>query len=115
MKGRATGCTCSCGNSQFDHPTHCAEANGPAQRLSKVAERVGLPAHGLSKHFFDNRGFDLAYPEPETGDYDAVEAVPALYTRQPGDDMPEVAMLEIVTHRTAITGRDVKAHRVSAA
>ena len=30
-----------------------AEANGTEQRLFKLAERVGLPAHGLSKHFFD--------------------------------------------------------------
>jgi hypothetical protein len=30
-----------------------AEASGPEQRLFKVAQRVGLPAHGLSKSFFD--------------------------------------------------------------
>lgn len=93
-----------------------AEANGTEQRLFKVAERVGLPAHGLSKHFFD-----IADPisriliQIETGDYDFAEAVPALYTKAPGDNTPEAAMREIITHWTAITGRDVKARKVATA
>ena len=41
---------------EFDSPivkSLRAEANGPKNRLFKIAERVGLPAHGLSKNFFD--------------------------------------------------------------
>ncbi len=41
---------------EFDSPivkSLRAEANGPENRLFKIAERVGLPAHGLSKNFFD--------------------------------------------------------------
>ena len=30
-----------------------AQATSPEQRLFKIAQRVGLPAHGLSKHYFE--------------------------------------------------------------
>jgi hypothetical protein len=93
-----------------------AQASSTEQRLFKVAERVGLPVHGLSKHFFD-----IADPisriliQIEAGDYDEVAAVPALYTPVPENNTPEAAMREIITHWTAITGRDVKARKVAAA
>jgi hypothetical protein len=93
-----------------------AEANGTEQRLFKVAERVGLPAHGLSKHFFDIAdSISRILIQIETGEFDLAEAVPALYTRAPGDNTPEAAMREIITHWTAITGRDVKARKVATA
>jgi hypothetical protein len=91
-----------------------AEANGTEQRLFKLAERVGLAAHGLSKHFFD-----IADPisrlliQIESGDYDTAEAAPALYTPVSGGNTPESAMRRIITHWTAITGRDVKARKVT--
>jgi hypothetical protein len=91
-----------------------AEANGTEQRLFKIAERVGLPAHGLSKHFFD-----IADPisrlmiQIESGDYDSPEAVPALYTPAPGGSTPEAALRTIITAWTSITGRDVKARKVT--
>jgi hypothetical protein len=89
-----------------------AEATGVEQRLFKIAERVGLPAHGLSKNFFD-----IADPlsrvliQIEMGDYNKVADVAALYT--PDDDGPESDLRTIITHWTAITGRDVKARKVS--
>jgi len=93
-----------------------AEANGTEQRLFKVAERVGLPAHGLSKHFFDIAdSISRILIQIETGDYDTAEAAPALYTPQAGDNTPEAAMRRIITHWTAITGRDVKARKVATA
>jgi hypothetical protein len=93
-----------------------AEANGTEQRLFKVAERVGLPAHGLSKHFFDIAdAISRILIQIETGEYDFAEAVPALYTPAPGDNTPEAAMRKIITHWTAITGRDVKARKVATA
>ncbi len=92
-----------------------AEANGTEQRLFKVAERVGLPAHGLSKHFFDIAdAISRILIQIETGDFDFAEAVPALYTPAPGPTSPESAMRKIITHWTAITGRDVKARKVAA-
>src|SRR5262249_4817945 len=91
-----------------------AEANGTEQRLFKIAERVGLPAHGLSKHFFDIAdSISRILIQIESGDYDSAEAVPALYTPAPGGNTPETAMRTIITHWTAITGRDVKARKVT--
>ena len=92
-----------------------ADATGTEQRLFKIAERVGLPAHGLSKHFFT-----IADPlsrlliQIEMGDYNVPDAVPALYTPvTPSADSPEAAMRQIITDWTAITGRDVKARKVA--
>jgi transcriptional regulator with XRE-family HTH domain len=88
-----------------------AEATGTEQRLFKVAERVGLPAHGLSKSFFD-----IAEPlsriliQIERGHYENIGSVTAFF--QPGG--PEADMRTIITHWTAITGRDVKARKVAA-
>lgn len=91
-----------------------AEANGTEQRLFKVAERVGLPAHGLSKHFFDIAdAISRILIQIEFGDYDTPDAVPALFTPAPGGNTPETAMRTIITHWTAITGRDVKARKVA--
>ncbi len=105
---------------EFDSPivrSLRAEATGVEQRLFKVAERVGMPAHGLAKNFFE-----IADPlsrfliQVETGDFNNPAAVPALYTPvDPALDSPEVAMRRIITHWTAITGRDVKARKVAAA
>lgn len=89
-----------------------AEATGIEQRLFKIAERVGLPAHGLSKNFLD-----IAEPmsriliQIELGRYRDANEVPALYT--PAPNGPESDMRTIITHWTAITGRDVKARKVS--
>ena len=81
-----------------------AEAIGVENVLFKIAERVGLPAHGLAKSFFD-----IADPmsrlliEIEMGTYDQSSAVRALYdvTAFPGG--PEPDMRSIITHWTAIT------------
>jgi hypothetical protein len=92
-----------------------AEATGIENRLFKIAERVGLPAHGLSKSFFD-----IADPlsrlliQIELGRYNTVDAVRALYDRDAFGDGPEEDMRTIITHWTAITGRDVKARKVAA-
>ena len=89
-----------------------AEANGVEQRLFKIAERVGLPAHGLAKNFFD-----IADPlsriliQIETGVYNSAANAPVLYTAVPNG--PAADMRTIITHWTAITGRDVKARKVA--
>jgi len=88
-----------------------AESFGVEQRLFKIADRVGLPAHGLSKHFFD-----IADPLSrlllliETGELKEANAKD-LYT---GDTELVSDMRTIITHWTAITGHDVKARKVAA-
>lgn len=102
-----------------------AEASGVEQRLFKIAERVGLPAHGLARNFFDIADpISRILTELEMGIYNNPEAVPALYTPFTVDDpdppspnirSPEADMRAIITHWTAITGRDVKARKVASA
>jgi transcriptional regulator with XRE-family HTH domain len=110
---------------EFDSPIVVslrAEATGLEQRLFKIAERVGLPAHGLSKNFFD-----IADPisslliEIEKGRFNDPRAVKDLYSTEqvgaPGTTNPntvEPLVRTIITHWTAITGRDVKARKVAA-
>jgi hypothetical protein len=91
-----------------------AEASGPEQRLFKISQRVGLPAHGLSKSFFD-----IADPlsriliQIEAGGSAIVPALVA--SAAPGDPLNEIqeAMNTIITHWSIITGRDVKAGKVA--
>jgi hypothetical protein len=92
-----------------------ADATGTEQKLFKVAERVGLPAHGLSKHFFEIAdSISRILIQIEAGDYNNAASVPGLYTRvSPSEGSPEAAMRKIITHWTAITGRDVKARKVA--
>jgi hypothetical protein len=92
-----------------------ADSTGTEQRLFKIAERVGLPAHGLSKHFFSIADpLSRILTQIELGDYNEADAVPALYTPVNVVDSPEAAMRQIITDWTAITGRDVKARKVAA-
>jgi hypothetical protein len=90
------------------------EATGVDNRLFQVAERVGLPAHGLSKSFFD-----IADPisrlliQIELGTYNDASAVRALYDKPAFPNGPESDLRTIITHWTAITGRDVKARKVA--
>lgn len=91
-----------------------AEATGTEQRLFKVAQRVGLPAHGLSKSYFD-------IADPISRILILIEAngtgiVPHIVaTAPPGALLNEiqVALNTIITHWSIITGRDVKAGKVA--
>ena len=97
---------------EFDSPVVVslrAEAASAEQRLFKIAQRVGLPAHGLSKSFLDiadvmSRVLILI----ETGRYNDSGAARAFYT---GTLQP--LLRTIITHWSIITGRDVKAGKVS--
>jgi hypothetical protein len=88
-----------------------AEAESEEQRLYKIAQQVGVPAHGLSASFFEiaddvSRILLLI----ETGLFSAIPgAVAALYT--PG--AIELAMRKIITHWSIISGRDMKAGRIA--
>jgi len=100
---------------EFNSPivvTLRAEATSPEQRLFKIAERVGLPAHGLSKSYFD-----IADPISrililiEDGAFTNAAAVPALYTPTSGGPARDIGT--VITHWSAISGRDMKAGKVS--
>jgi hypothetical protein len=83
-------------------------------RLFKIAQLVGLPAHGLSKSFFD-----IADPmsrlliEIEMGLYNNAVGVRPLYDVKTFPSGPEPDLRTIITHWAAITGRDVKARKVA--
>jgi hypothetical protein len=103
---------------EFDSPivkSLRADAIGVENRLFKIAERVGLPAHGLAKSFFD-----IADPlsriliEIEKGFYSKPADAPALYDDVNVTNPIPGVMRTIITHWAAITGRDVKARRVTA-
>lgn len=92
-----------------------AEAPSAEERLFKIAQRVGYPAHGLSKSYFE-----IAEPisrlliSIEQEIYNDAAAVPALYT--PTTPQGQSADLDIIiTHWSIIRGRDVKARKVFAA
>lgn len=90
-----------------------AQAASPEERLFKIAQRVGLPAHGLSKSYFDIAdSISRILIEIETGIFNTRAAVPALYTSTGGGD-PEEAMRTIIEYWSRITGREMKARRVT--
>lgn len=91
-----------------------AQAASPEERLFKIAQRVGLPAHGLSKSYFDIAdSISRILIEIETGIFNTRPAVPALYTRTPEGGDPENAMRTIIEYWSRITGREMKARRVT--
>ena len=91
-----------------------AQATSPEERLFKIAQRVGLPAHGLSKSYFDIAdSISRILIEIETGIFNDPAAVPALYTPAVDGGGPNEAMLTIIRHWSIITGREMKARRVT--
>lgn len=94
----------------YDSPiidTLRANAASPDQRLFRVAQRVGLPAHGLSRNFFE-------IADAISRVLIAIESNNA--TIVPGLLAPGIllnAMNIIMTHWSVITGRDVKAGKVA--
>jgi len=88
-----------------------AEASSPDERLRRLGERVGVPAHRKARSL-------LTMAEPlsnilvmtERGDFDDPGEVGALY-----DSSLETgqAMLEIINHWSIATGHDIKATSVT--
>ena len=89
-----------------------AQATSPEQRLYKIAQLVGVPAHGLSGSYFDIAdGISRLLLLIETGVFTAVpNAVAALYTPS---SVLEPVMRTIITHWSIVTGRDMKAGKVA--
>lgn len=98
----------------FDSPIVVAlraEAASPEQRLFKIAQRVGLPAHGLSKSYFDIAdAISRILIQIEASNTAIVPGIVAT-----GTSLNEIqkTMNTIITHWSIITGRDVKAGKVA--
>jgi hypothetical protein len=78
-----------------------ATAQGTADRLIKIGERVGLPAHARSDAYFQ-----LAVPMSNVLlaiEANAITAAPQLYSGFYMNDM-----LDIITHWSVATGRNIK-------
>jgi hypothetical protein len=85
---------------------------GPEQRLFKIAQLVGLPAHGLSHSYFDIASpLSVVLTAIETGRFN--EAANARLLFEPIMDALEPEMRIIINHWSIITGRDVKAGKVA--
>jgi hypothetical protein len=89
-----------------------AQATSAEQRLFKIAQLVGVPAHGLSGSYFDIADSISAFLLLiESGFLTAVpNGVASLYT--PGSIF-ERFMRTIITHWSIITGRDMKAGKIA--
>jgi hypothetical protein len=89
-----------------------AQATSAEQRLFKIAQLVGVPAHGLSGSYFDIAdSISRLLLLIETGVFTAFpNAVAALYT--PASPLERI-MRTIITHWSIITGRDMKAGKIA--
>lgn len=89
-----------------------AQATSAEQRLFKIAQLVGVPAHGLSGSYFDiAESISLVLLAVESGIITSVpNGVAALYT--PGTAL-ERSMRTIITHWSIISGRDMKAGKIA--
>jgi hypothetical protein len=90
-----------------------AEADSPAERLRKIGERVGLPAHSKADSYFN-----LAEPVSqllvaiERDFFSTPATAQALYSPlAPASARQD--MMRIITHWSIATGRDIKAQRVA--
>jgi hypothetical protein len=84
-----------------------ATSSTPEQRLFNVAQRVGLPAHGISKSFFDIADtISAVLIQVET---DGAMMTPGFL--QAGSLQNQIGI--IITHWSMITGRDLKAGKVA--
>lgn len=89
-----------------------AEATSAAERLQKIGERVGLPAHSRSDSYFRlAANMSLILRELELGTFNTITGAPALF--QAG--VFQEAMQETIAHWSIATGRDVKIRPVTVA
>lgn len=92
-----------------------ADASSPEERLMKIGERVGLPAHSRSHNYFELAArTSLVLRQLESAAFNSVTGAaflflqPSVLTNAIGD-----VMQEIVAHWSMATGRDLKTHQVS--
>lgn len=91
-----------------------AEAASPEDRLKKAGERVGLPAHEHSRHFFVlAEQMSILLTQIELQMYNDTSLVPLLYQTGAANS-PRDMMMRIVMHWSMATGHDIKAGKTSA-
>jgi hypothetical protein len=91
-----------------------AQANAPEERLLKIGQRVGLPAHSRSGAYFrlaDDMSFILRAIEAKQ--FNSVAGAQTLYDKSATPPDIFNAMNAIVRDWSIATGRDMKARRVS--
>jgi hypothetical protein len=100
---------------EFDTPIVVdlkAQASSPAERLQKIGERVGLPAHSRSdSYFYGADSMSLLPREIEIATFNGASAVPGLFTpiNPPNPPNPfQVAVQQTITHWSVATGRDLR-------
>jgi hypothetical protein len=90
-----------------------ADGTSPEQRLFKIAQVVGLPAHGLSRSFFEiAEAISAVLIAIETGALHVSGAARAFYDPAVPNNLANF-MNTIITHWSIITGHDVKAGKVA--
>jgi hypothetical protein len=88
-----------------------ANSSSPHERLRLLGEKVGVPAHGKSEHFFE-----LSEPASrlllriEAGDFDDSANASLLYDET---DPITYDVQDLITHWSMATGRDMKATTVT--
>jgi len=104
---------------EFDSPIVAdlkAEAPSPEERLRRIGERVGLPAHGRSESYFIlAEAVSRILIDIELGLFNSPANVRALYA-PPTSTTPNglrADILTIITHWSIATGRDLKAGKVT--
>jgi hypothetical protein len=95
-----------------------AQASSPEERLLKIGERVGLPAHSRSGTYFRLAdSMSLILRAIELAQFNDEPTARTLYTPMPPAAAPEIhdAMVGIIRDWSIATGRDMKARQVSVA
>lgn len=91
-----------------------AEATSPEERLRKIGERVGLPAHAKSESYFVlAEAMSRLLIDIEMGLFNNPDNVRALYAPPPPDNPLRADVMTVITHWSLATGRDLKAGKVT--
>jgi hypothetical protein len=103
---------------EFDSPVVQdlrAGATSPDERLRRIGERVGLPAHSRTTDYLRLApAMSRILWAMEAGFFSIPATVPVLYTPSDGTPNPIRADMEtIITHWSIATGHDLKARRVT--
>src|SRR5919204_3261348 len=91
-----------------------AQGNSPEERLLKVGQRVGLPAHSRSGAYF-RLAVDMSFilRAIESAQFDTPAGAQTLYDKNAPSPSIYDAMDAIIRDWSMATGRDMKARRVS--
>ena len=90
-----------------------ATASSPEQRLTKLAERVGLTAHSKAKPLFDlAQPFSFLMQSIKLGAFNDPAGAALLYDITPPNNVAELNAEVVIDQYSLATGRDLKASSV---